>query len=172
VNVVLDFFKPLIDTIKKISAFFSSGQSDPGAASGPAFAGGGSVRGPGTETSDSILAWLSNNEFVVRARAVAKYGVGFLNAINEGKLDLSDLIGFKMGGLVDAMSPKMGTFNIPAFADGGLNVPGAGLKPVSISFEGTKFNAMMTDTAINQLGKKALRARAVRAGRSPSWVGS
>ncbi|MGW7239740.1 hypothetical protein [Streptomyces sp. NPDC054804] len=51
-------------------------------------AGGGPsglVRGPGTSTSDSIPAWLSNGEYVVRASAVAKYGMGLLDAINSGR---------------------------------------------------------------------------------------
>ena len=33
---------------------------------------GGYVSGPGTGTSDSIPAWLSNGEYVVKAAAVAK----------------------------------------------------------------------------------------------------
>jgi len=47
-------------------------------------AGGGPVFGPGTSTSDSIDAKLSNGEFVVRAAAAAKYGMGFLHAVNQG----------------------------------------------------------------------------------------
>lgn len=51
---------------------------------GPGFAGGGHVQGSGTSQSDSIFARLSNNEFVIQAAAVRKFGVGFLNAINNG----------------------------------------------------------------------------------------
>jgi hypothetical protein len=47
---------------------------------------GGPVRGPGTSTSDSILTALSDGEYVVRARSVARYGLGFLDALNEGRL--------------------------------------------------------------------------------------
>lgn len=50
------------------------------------FPNGGVVRGPGTGTSDSILARLSNGEFVIRAAAVQRVGVEFLQALNEGKL--------------------------------------------------------------------------------------
>jgi hypothetical protein len=46
------------------------------------FASGGPVSGPGSGTSDSIPSWLSNGEFVVKAAAVQKVGVDFLNAIN------------------------------------------------------------------------------------------
>jgi hypothetical protein len=46
-------------------------------------AGGGVVAGPGTATSDSIPAMLSNGEFVVNARATARNRV-LLEAINAG----------------------------------------------------------------------------------------
>lgn len=48
------------------------------------FSTGGNVKGEGTSTSDSIPAMLSNGEFVVKASAVRKYGIGFLNAVNNG----------------------------------------------------------------------------------------
>lgn len=41
-------------------------------------ADGGMITGPGTSTSDSIPAMLSNGEYVVNAAAVKKVGVGFL----------------------------------------------------------------------------------------------
>jgi hypothetical protein len=54
---------------------------------------GGFVQGPGGTTTDSILAMLpsgpvrvSDSEYVMRATAVKKYGVGFLNALNAGRL--------------------------------------------------------------------------------------
>ncbi|MCI1193882.1 tape measure domain-containing protein, partial [Calidifontimicrobium sp. SYSU G02091] len=46
------------------------------------FASGGYVSGPGTSTSDSIPARLSAGEYVVRAEAVRRFGVAFLDAIN------------------------------------------------------------------------------------------
>jgi hypothetical protein len=49
----------------------------------PLFAQGGYVSGPGTGTSDSISARLSNGEFVMRASAVSAYGLDFMNAINQ-----------------------------------------------------------------------------------------
>lgn len=48
------------------------------------FAEGGYVRGPGSTTSDSIPARLSNGEYVIRAEAVRKVGVATLDAINTG----------------------------------------------------------------------------------------
>jgi hypothetical protein len=53
------------------------------------FASGGLVTGPGSGTSDSILARISNGEYVVRASAVKTYGVDFLNALNNNSLQRS-----------------------------------------------------------------------------------
>lgn len=54
-------------------------------ATATASAAGGYIRGPGTSTSDSIPAWLSDGEYVVRASAVDKYGTGMLDRINAGR---------------------------------------------------------------------------------------
>lgn len=62
---------------------------------GKAFATGGSVAGPGTGTSDSVPAMLSNGEYVLNAQAVDRLGVPFLNGLNTGRLR-----GFASGGLV------------------------------------------------------------------------
>ncbi|HEX8773255.1 MAG TPA: hypothetical protein VF735_06580 [Pyrinomonadaceae bacterium] len=67
-------------------------------------ASGGLVDGPGTETSDSIPAWLSKREFVVKARSVRSVGVGVLRYINSfGRLPQSR---FASGGLVGATLPE------------------------------------------------------------------
>lgn len=55
-------------------------------------ASGGFIAGPGTATSDSIPAWLSNGEFVVRASAVQRYGRSFFEGLNAMR--------FASGGLV------------------------------------------------------------------------
>jgi len=57
---------------------------------------GGLVRGPGSQTSDSIPAMLSDGEFVVNARSTRLFQP-ILSAINAS----ADLPGFAMGGLVD-----------------------------------------------------------------------
>lgn len=72
---------------------------------GNAFASGGSVAGPGTGTSDSIPAMLSNGEYVLNAQAVDRLGVPFLNGLNTGRLR-----GFASGGLVGSG----GAYNRPA----------------------------------------------------------
>jgi hypothetical protein len=62
---------------------------------------GGLVKGPGSETSDSIPALLSDGEFVVNARSTRLFQP-ILSAINAS----SDLPGFAMGGLVDKNRDK------------------------------------------------------------------
>lgn len=61
---------------------------------GKGLATGGSVAGPGTGTSDSIPAMLSNGEYVLNAQAVDRLGVPFLNGLNTGRFK-----GFASGGL-------------------------------------------------------------------------
>lgn len=50
----------------------------------PGAAAGGYITGPGTATSDSIPAMLSDGEYVLNADAVRRIGVPTLNAINTG----------------------------------------------------------------------------------------
>lgn len=63
------------------------------------FATGGLIRGRGTGTSDSILARLSNGEYVIRAAAVQRYGVDFFERIN------AMLPKYATGGLVGNINP-------------------------------------------------------------------
>jgi len=75
----------------------------------PAFySAGGAVHGPGTATSDDIPAMLSDGEFVQRASAVSRYGVGFMSALNEGRIDTRDLPGFARGGMVTRTTERVG----------------------------------------------------------------
>lgn len=57
---------------------------------------GGYITGPGTGTSDSIPAMLSNGEFVIRSAAVDRVGLSTLEAINAGRVPE-----FADGGSVD-----------------------------------------------------------------------
>jgi len=59
-------------------------------------ASGGYIRGEGTATSDSIPAYLSNGEYVIKASSVAKYGTGTFDALNAGKFAQGGPVG-KLG---------------------------------------------------------------------------
>lgn len=61
------------------------------------FATGGYIMGPGTSTSDSIPAFLSNGEYVLTADAVQNVGLPLLDAMNSGRAGH-----FATGGLVRA----------------------------------------------------------------------
>jgi hypothetical protein len=72
------------------------------------FASGGYVSGPGTGTSDSIPAMLSNGEYVVRASAVRAYGVDYMNSLNQmktGSMPMSMGAGGSNGSQVVYLSP-------------------------------------------------------------------
>ncbi|MEV7140770.1 phage tail protein [Streptomyces tauricus] len=99
-------------TYKNIETFRAShgratGGLAPGYASGGAvqsYPDGGLISGPGTPTSDSILMLppgggmyrASDREYIVRAAAVDKYGVDFLDALNSGRLKIA---GYAKGGV-------------------------------------------------------------------------
>lgn len=78
-----------------------------GLVSGLKLASGGQVSGPGSATSDSIPARLSNGEFVVNA-ASAKRHRDILEAINSGRVPA-----FADGGLVGSM-PSVPAYSAPA----------------------------------------------------------
>jgi tape measure domain-containing protein len=61
----------------------------------PKFNTGGKVRGPGSGLSDSILAWVSNGEYIVNSAATSAY-LPLLDAINSGE----DLPGYANGGQI------------------------------------------------------------------------
>ena len=67
---------------------------------GSRHATGGYIAGPGSGTSDSIPAWLSNGEYVINAKATAKY-LPLLHAINAKKFATGGPVGFAAGGEVD-----------------------------------------------------------------------
>ena len=69
-------------------------------------AGGGMISGPGTGTSDSIPARLSNGEFVVNAKQTSQ-NRALLEAVNSGQLR-----GFAAGGLVSDLATPTGAMSI------------------------------------------------------------
>jgi TP901 family phage tail tape measure protein len=81
-------------------------------------ASGGYISGPGTATSDSIPAMLSDGEYVIKAASVNKFGKNFLDSINAGKL-----LGFGKGGLATNKFAMGGLVSPKYFAMGGLVSP-------------------------------------------------
>ena len=73
---------------------------------GKGFATGGKAVGPGTGTSDSILARISNGEYIVNAEATKRW-LPLLEAINAGKIP-----GFFKGGLAGMVPGLTGNLNL------------------------------------------------------------
>lgn len=163
------FLKSFIDTLRQVAAQTASsailgslfkavglpfgGASGGGGASGSLLgaggvggsfvggrAGGGLISGPGSGTSDSILARVSHGEYVVKASSVRRVGVGFLDAVNAG------LPGFADGGLVAA-----------GLGGAGAGF-GAGLAPIVVQVD-ARNSADPVQTA--QLVARAVREAAV-----------
>ena len=72
---------------------------------GQGMATGGLVAGPGSGTSDSIPAMLSNGEYVMRASSVSAYGVDFFNALNQQRVGFAPTS--NMGGAMSQQGPSM-----------------------------------------------------------------
>lgn len=185
-----DRIKSIVSSAKSALSSIGSGSSG-GSSSGDSgilrpFATGGYVSGPGTGTSDSIMARLSNGEFVIRAAAVRKYGPQLLDAIN--KMRLPRLPQFATGGLVSA--PRMPRVNLsgivdsltqgmayqaPRFADGGMvAIPAqAQGRPISLTIDGRTFEGLTAPEQVAEdLTRFATNRRMRSAGRKPGWVGA
>lgn len=59
---------------------------------------GGIVYGPGTSTSDSIPARLSNGEYVIKASSVQRYGKSFFDGLNAQRFATGGYVGVGGGG--------------------------------------------------------------------------
>jgi len=103
---------------------------------------GGHITGPGSATSDSIPAMLSNGEYVIKASAVAHYGKGTFDALNAVRLAKGGVARtnssitfhkqhmnrqarhFAVGGYVPSAVSGLMSLSHPSFASGGfVNAP-------------------------------------------------
>jgi hypothetical protein len=108
------------------------------------FARGGRVFGPGTGTSDSILARVSRGEFVVRAAAVQRYGEGVFNALNQ--MRLPKRIGFAAGGLVDGLSGALnGALGSPFALPSPALLPAGAGNTLNLTIGHEAFTGLRTD---------------------------
>ncbi len=83
------------------------------------FEPGGKVSGPGTGTSDSIPAMLSNGEYVIKADSVSKYGVETFDALNAQKLAGGGAVGLGSPAPINSGYLNEGGM-IPGYRFGGL----------------------------------------------------
>jgi hypothetical protein len=131
--------------IAKAQEQADASKSDPGGS----YATGGPVRGPGTGTSDSIPAWLSAGEFVVRAD-----GSNLAHAFNFFG---EKLMGFAQGGLVPKIAQSARTLG--------------GTTTVNLTIDGQKFSGLTASEDIAaSLTRFAVSRQMSSTGRKPSWV--
>jgi hypothetical protein len=173
IEPVIAGLNSLIEIAKKAaSALGLAKSSGSEAASAQSLARGGAVRGPGTGTSDSIPAWLSDGEFVMRSKAVKKYGLGFMHAINRANSPLERLVrGFANGGLVSALSSAMPKAGRYGFAHGGPARSSSG-RPITLVLDGQSFNMSAEQDVAESLVRYSTTRRVRSAGRKPAYVGA
>lgn len=174
INGFIDLCAKAIDAVKSLfSATGASGAngSDQGL---PQFAAGGHIRGPGSGTSDSILAMVSDGEHITKASAVSYYGPRFMDAINQMRIPrhiLAGLAGFANGGMVRAMSSS-----IPRFADGGMvhalsQASGGNKGNLTLRIGDEVFTGITAeDRTFDKLSRFANRKAITTGGRKPGWV--
>jgi hypothetical protein len=122
-------------------------------------AGGGQVRGPGTTTSDSIMAWLSDFEYVINARAVRHYGADLFGALNAMALPKDFMNRFAMGGLARSAGNR--------FASGGQVNSG---NSVTLKIDRHTFNMTAGDDTVAAIRRFAVAAQISSTGRKPRFV--
>jgi tape measure domain-containing protein len=117
------------------------------------FASGGYVSGPGTGTSDSIPAMLSNGEFVIKASAVRALGTKRLEALNQGQLPK-----FKNGGSVgDDLASDLGRLGFST--DNLKNLKPLTIESLEMLVESLDtLNELMADNVKEGIGNKINKA--------------
>lgn len=150
--------KELWDWMSKANSKGDEGSGDKGSSTPPGYAGGGEVRGPGHGTSDSILARVSNGEFIMRERAVSHFGKSFMHSVNNLTLPH-----FAEGGLV-SVRPQSG-------GDGHGSRSSETPHTVNLTLDGHRFNGLKASTQTAQdLVKYAQHRNITSTGKKPSWV--
>ncbi|PTQ70351.1 tape measure protein [Pseudomonas sp. GV071] len=111
----------------------------------PGFAEGGHISGPGSGTSDSILARLSNGEFVVTASAARHYGPEVLEQLNARRLPKFATGGFagqRQGPQLPAFSPPATALPAPEFPHLGRLDIGVGGNTYSVFADHDNFSKL------------------------------
>jgi len=105
------------------------------------FASGGFIKG-GSGTKDDVPAMLMGGEYVMKKSAVNKYGKGFLDALNNGKMR-----GYATGGLVDpetfpTQTGRSGFFTPGDYGQGAITGKNELLTFATQSFTGGQYDYM------------------------------
>jgi TP901 family phage tail tape measure protein len=186
---IFNFVKSLADSIARLFGFIKKEQAEVqqnnaeivndlnrpigGTVFGPqlpGFATGGIVKGPGTGTSDSILARLSNGEGIINAAAVKRLGAGFIHAINKGYIPA-----FANGGVVSGLNNALTSNSIRAIPSIGVVPPAANLGPTGrpitlVLGNGETIEAVTQDQDPARKLQRSLRQKNLnKPGNRPFW---
>lgn len=101
-NAFADLIRAIADAVVAVVAMVTGHSINYGAGYAHLFSEGGKVEGPGTATSDSIPAMLSNGEYVINARSAQMIGYDTLDKLNEGQV--RDWTGGILSGYADDFS--------------------------------------------------------------------
>ena len=101
-NAFAELIKAIASAAVAIVAMVTNHSINYGSGYAHLFAEGGKVEGPGTATSDSIPAMLSNGEYVINARSAQMIGYDTLDKLNDG--EMRDWTGGILSGYADDFS--------------------------------------------------------------------
>lgn len=85
-NAFAELIRSIANAVVAVVALVTNHSINYGAGYAHLFAEGGKVEGPGTATSDSIPAMLSNGEYVINARSAQMIGYDTLDKLNAGEM--------------------------------------------------------------------------------------
>lgn len=123
----------------------------------PAAATGGILRGPGTGTSDSILARLSNGEGIINARAVQHYGPDLVHRLNRMQLPRFATGGVMGGGFSLPPIPEISPTLLASGAGGGED-----LGTLVLEIGGQPFAVKAPRSTAEELSRTARKLGATR----------
>lgn len=171
INLAIGALTKLIDKLRERAGVGGSGVVAEAAIPPAGLASGGRVRGPGTGTSDSILARLSNGEFVMKAAATRVF-LPLLEAMNR-------FPGFARGGLVNAMGggsfrqlQSKGQPGLSGLLAGGRtrDRPVSGRVAIDLTMPGgQRFDVVADASVARKMLTYARTKQATSLGRAPSW---
>lgn len=114
------------------------------------YATGGLIRGPGSGTSDSILARLSNGEFVMRADAVKHYGPALLQRINTRQLPKFAYGGLVSNAILPSVPPMAHMVEHKANANQGMDLTDYGRLALDLG-SGREYEAIVHRSVVDEL---------------------
>jgi len=118
---------------------------------------GGAISGAGTGTSDSIPAWLSNGEYVMKASSVNKYGIGFFDRLNKGLLPKFASGGIVTGPSLASLSKRFKTLAGSLSGNASLSIAGHN-STAALTIYGDVKQDMPLSEAVKSLGQLTRRA--------------